>query len=132
MAARPVRHSDLVSAYSVRGSAGEPLILRWYGGWPPFDEGDATEVLVRREALALGVLARSEVPVPRLIARREGGDPALLLEWLPGKTRMEPPDIGSIRAVLEHLHATPPADLAEWAYHGYHEGVRFDSPDMVG
>lgn len=130
--ARPMRHSGLASAYLVSRSVGEPLVLRWFGGWPQFDEGDPVEVLIEREAIALGALARSEVPVPRLIARKEGDDPALLLQWIPGKTRMEQPDVGSLRTVLARIHATAPADLANWRYRGYHEGEQRYRPIWWG
>ena len=130
--ARPMRHSGLASAYLITGSAGESLILRWFGRWPQFDEGEPVEVLIEREAMALGALARSAVPVPGLIARKEGDDPALLLEWIPGKTRMEQPDTGALRTILEQLHATPPADLANWSYRGYHEGEQLPRPAWWG
>jgi aminoglycoside phosphotransferase (APT) family kinase protein len=120
--------TSLVSAYQLTGPGGRPFVLRWFGRWPTFDDGEPTELLIHREALALNVLARSGVPVPSLIARLEGDQPALILEWVPGKTRMEPPDVRSVRAVLERLHAIPPADLESWTYRGYHESEPLVEP----
>ena len=119
---RGMHGSRLASVHSLTSPAGDPLVLRWFKDWPaPFTEEEHPATLARREALALAVLGRSPVPAPSLIAWQRGG-PVLLSKRLPGRTRMEPPDHGAIRAVLDELHATPPGDLAEWSYRGYHEG----------
>ena len=114
--------SSLPSVFSLTTAAGPPLVLRWFSNLPgPFTEEEDPAVLVRREALALSMLASSTVPVPRLVAWRSGDHPVLLSERLPGKTRMDAPDLGAIRAVLDQLHATSAGDLAAWSYRGYHE-----------
>jgi aminoglycoside phosphotransferase (APT) family kinase protein len=126
--ATPMRGANRASAFLLEAPADRPLVLRWFGTWPGFDEGETAELLVRREALAVSVVAGGDVRAPRLISRHEGDHPALLLEWLPGEIRMEPPDVRAVRALLDRLHDVHPGDLAAWTYHGYHEGERLLEP----
>ena len=59
---RRMHGSSLPSVFSLTTAAGPPLVLRWFSNLPgPFTEEEDPAVLVRREALALSMLASSEL-----------------------------------------------------------------------
>jgi aminoglycoside phosphotransferase (APT) family kinase protein len=86
--------------------------------------------VARREAAALRLLVRSEVPAPRLIAVDEDGSaagvPSVLMTRLPGRTVIAPTDMDSwmrqMAAMLPRIHAIrpTPAELA-WRYQPYND-----------
>lgn len=90
---------------------GDPLVLRWSD---PTTWGETGREHVRRESLALGLLADWELPVPRLVAADLDGDvaggPAALMTWLPGASRLDPlgPDaVSALAALAVTVHQQP-------------------------
>ena len=111
------RTADLVAAI-------DGLVLRWYGdGTFLVAEPDA----IAREVAVLTAFASSSVPVPGLVAWSVD-PPAVLTTLLPGKPRLDLPDPGALRAVLDDIHAVDPGPLGAWSYRGYHEGVELLRP----
>ena len=120
----PVRIKTVPSASAAVVLLIDKHVLRWYGdSWSLGDGPD----LVQREAAALTALAGTAVPAPRLIAW-SSEPPAILSAVLPGEMRIDLPDPGVTRAVLERIHATDPALLAAWTYRGYHEDCDLRRP----
>jgi aminoglycoside phosphotransferase (APT) family kinase protein len=110
---------DEVEATTARMIAIDDWILRWYAD-PRILEGEPDAI--PREVAALETLAGKPVPAPRLLAWSPGAPPAVLMSRLPGEPRLGLPDPGSVRAVLEGIHAVAPGPLSAWAYRGYHDG----------
>jgi aminoglycoside phosphotransferase (APT) family kinase protein len=97
----------------------QPLVLRWYPDRGFLElEPDAIE----REVAALAALEDSAVPAPGLVAASQADPSAVLMTRVPGRFRLDSPDVGAIRAMLALIHAVDPAPLAPWTYRGYHEG----------
>ena len=102
----------------------DDFVLRWYGGRTFLEaEPDA----VAREVAVLTALATSAVPAPRLVAWSED-PPAVLTTLIPGGARMDLPDPGALRDVLDEIHGLDPGPLSTWTYRGYHEGVDLRRP----
>jgi len=113
----PTRTAALVAAI-------DDLVLRWYGDGAFLEaEPDA----IAREVAALTALATTSVPAPRLVAWSDD-PPAVLMTLLPGEHRMDLPDPGALRAVLDAIHALDPRPLSASTYRGYHEGVDLRRP----
>lgn len=111
------RTADLVAAI-------DDLVLRWYGSGTFLEvEPDA----IAREVAALTALADTFVPAPRLVTWSDD-PPVVLTTLVPGEHRMDLPDAGALRAVLEAIHGLDPAPLSAWTYRGYHEGVDLRRP----
>jgi aminoglycoside phosphotransferase (APT) family kinase protein len=101
------------------------LVLRWYPDRGFLDlEPDAIE----REVAALAALEDSPVPAPGLVAASQVDPSAVLMTRVPGRFRVDSPDVGAIRALLGLIHAVDPGPLAPWAYRGYHEGQGLRRP----
>lgn len=92
-------------------SDGEPLVLRWAGAktW-----GATGREHVRREALALRLLAGSPLPVPRLLASDLGNasttDSANLMTWIPGRVRhghLGPDAVTNLARLAVAVHTQP-------------------------
>jgi aminoglycoside phosphotransferase (APT) family kinase protein len=95
------------------------LVLRWYPDRGFLDlEPDAIE----HEVAALAALEDSPVPAPGLVAASQTDPSAVLMTRVPGRFRVDPPDVGEIRALLGLIHDVDPAPIALWTYRGYHEG----------
>jgi aminoglycoside phosphotransferase (APT) family kinase protein len=105
----------------VRLADGDPLVIRWAD---PQVWGAVGREHVRREALALRLLADSALPVPRLVGSdldgAIAGGPANLMTWRPGRVRLDRLGPAAITAWAElavavHREARagvgPPADL---------------------
>ncbi len=84
--------------------------------------------IAKREASALRLLERSDVPAPRLLAVDEDGSaagvPSVLMTRLPGKTVLLPGDMDSwlrqMAEVLPRIHAIRPTpDDVPWTYEPY-------------
>lgn len=123
-----VRDPSLVRPFSSARTADvfeiDDLVLRWYG------RGTLLELQpdsIDREVAVLTALEHTSVPAPRLIAWSDE-PPAVLTTRLMGTHRLDLPDPGALRAVLDAIHAADPAPLAAWSYRGYHEGIDLPRP----
>lgn len=94
--------------------------------------------IARREAAALRLLARSNVPAPRLIAVDEdnstAGVPSVLMTRLPGRTVLASSDVDSwlqqMTDMLPRIHAArPTAAELPWRYEPYNDPATLRAPD---
>jgi aminoglycoside phosphotransferase (APT) family kinase protein len=117
-----------------RGGAIHRVVLRRWArpGWEATDR----EFDAGREAAILRLLARSEVPAPRLIASDPQGQingvPALLTTLLPGRPPPDrPADLGQflleLAAVLEAIHSVDPGELVP-RYRRFYEPAALEVP----
>jgi aminoglycoside phosphotransferase (APT) family kinase protein len=116
---RPLSTASTAKLFAV-----DDLVLRWYGTGTFLDvEPDA----VVREVAALGALADTQVPAPRLVAW-SAEPPALLMTRLPGDHRLDAREPAAVQHLLDMIHAVPRGPLARWSYRGYHEGRDLPAP----
>jgi aminoglycoside phosphotransferase (APT) family kinase protein len=128
-------------AIDVVDSAGiiHRLVLRRWAepGWEATDR----EFDAEREAAILDLLARSEVPAPRLVGADPRGErtdvPAVLMTRLPGRSPPDrPPDLESflleLATVLEAIHSVDgrAAEVVP-AYRRYHEPRELSVPSWA-
>lgn len=102
----------------------DDLVIRWYGdGTFMKAEPDA----ITREVAVLTEIAATALPAPRVVAWSED-PPVVLTTLLPGETRLDLPDPGALRAVLDEIHGLDPEPLSAWTYRGYHEDLDLRRP----
>ncbi len=94
--------------------------------------------IARREATALRLLARSDVPAPRLLAVDEDGStagvPSVLMTRLPGRAVLAPSDVHSwlqqMAEMLPRIHAVrPTSSEMPWKYEPYNEPAALRVPN---
>ena len=109
----PVAGGITNTKWMLRLSDGATVVLRWA---EPTVWGETGREHVVREALACRLLANSSIVLPRLLASDPDGSvaggPANLLTWIPGVSRLDPLNPGSLTelartVVAIHAQVTP-------------------------
>jgi aminoglycoside phosphotransferase (APT) family kinase protein len=96
---------------------GVELVLRRYSVARVLADDPA---MPEREVAALGVLATSAVPAPRLVeVHLDHLPPSLLMTLLPGRVELDLPSPPGLRRVLDAIHAVDAAPIAAWRYRPY-------------
>ncbi|HZA04989.1 MAG TPA: aminoglycoside phosphotransferase family protein [Propionibacteriaceae bacterium] len=95
----------------LRLAESDPLVIRWSD---PEVWGATGQEHVRREVVALRLLANSSLPVPRLVASdldgANAGGPANLMTWRPGRVRLDrlrPAAVSALAELALAVHRQP-------------------------
>jgi aminoglycoside phosphotransferase (APT) family kinase protein len=130
-----ISHANHAIRLDAGAGSWEVVLRRWVR--PDWLELDA-EYSPAREVAVYGLLGRSAVPAPRLLAAdldgRECDVPAILVTRAPGRRLIRPPDVHSfveqLASVLPLVHGTDPAAARRLIpeYQPYYLGTEVRSP----